>query len=286
MRPSLLVFALAAVSISQTKPPTQTRSNPLNDARLLIGAATDGKLRQVKHYLALGVPVDAQTGDGASALYAAAVSDHTDIVRLLLKSGAKPNGLSQASAPLLSTHHCGPEILKLLIDAGANIEVRSNQGWTPLFECAANGKTENVRILLAKKANPNIVDPKGDTPLHWAAGNVQIVKMLVRAGAKVNCANRDGETPLMKAALSCDRSSAQALLDAGADPKAIDIEGRTAKDLVRYRAEDWARSAKAFAQEKPGKDRFMNDLNRSNVQGFLRDAAKARRMLAFLNKIH
>ena len=64
------------------------------------------------------------------------------------------------------------------------------------------GRTEVVRILLDAGANPNVKGEHHVSCLTWAAGrgHAQVVKLLLEAGAKVNTADKHGTTPLCWAA--------------------------------------------------------------------------------------
>lgn len=71
---------------------------------------------------------------------------------------------------------------------------------TALMLAAGEGQISTVRQLIKLKANPNAKDSKGYTPLHYAAGafwssNLEIIELLVRAGAEVNLKSHMGLTP-------------------------------------------------------------------------------------------
>ena len=79
-------------------------------------------------------------------------------------------------------------------------------------------------------AKTNIVDPTGDTPLHWAVenANVPVAGVLLDHGADVNHANRRGDTPLHAAASSADWSILRLVLDRNGDPKKVNNAGESA----------------------------------------------------------
>jgi uncharacterized protein len=87
-----------------------------------------------------------------------------------------------------------------------------------------------VRDLLKQAADVNAAQGDGMTSLHWAAshGDVELSKMLLVAGANVRATTRiNGYTPLFLAAREGNAAVVAALLDAGADAKAVSVTGST-----------------------------------------------------------
>lgn len=93
---------------------------------------------------------------------------------------------------------------------------------SPLADAAERHDHAAVRALVEKGADPNVAQPDGMTPLHWAVhhDDIEIAKLLIGAKSDPKAMNRYGVTPL---ALACTNGNAQTialLLDAGADPNA------------------------------------------------------------------
>lgn len=94
----------------------------------------------------------------------------------------------------------------------------------PLIEAAKRGDVEAVRSLLDGGADPNAAQGDGLTALHLAAqeGHIEIVGLLIGAGAEVEAKTRIGDyTPLHLASGGGHASVARSLLEAGADPGAM-----------------------------------------------------------------
>ena len=62
------------------------------------------------------------------------------------------------------------EIVWLLVASGARVDARQRHGWTPLHSAAANGDAESVQALLAGGASPDIANDDGETPRDVAQG--------------------------------------------------------------------------------------------------------------------
>ena len=112
-----------------------------------------------------------------------------DVVRTLILQGDDVNsrdafgdntGLHWAASLGLA------EMARLLIDNGADLEIRNHDGNTPLHWAAGEGQKELVVILIAHGANVNARGKGGWTPLRWAEAHqyTQIARILMAAGAR------------------------------------------------------------------------------------------------------
>jgi ankyrin repeat protein len=102
---------------------------------------------------------------------------------------------------------------------------------TRLADAAMQGDRAAVKSLLLQKVEVNGPQGDGATALHWAASNedLEMVKLLLAAGANVNAATRDGGvTPLFMACTSGNAAIVEALLNAGASAKSAKPNGTTA----------------------------------------------------------
>nr|CEG03418.1 unnamed protein product [Fusarium acuminatum CS5907] len=90
------------------------------------------------------------------------------------------------------------EVVKMLLDKGADATIKTKSGWTPMGIASRNGHLEIVKLLLGKGADTIVTDGNGPTPLHYAlmGGHLEIVKMLLEKGADAAAATMDGRTPL------------------------------------------------------------------------------------------
>ena len=134
------------------------------------------------------------------------------------------------------------ESVRELIANGADVNVKEEKHdrITPLFTAVDDGNIEIVHMLLNAGAKANIRSDDKSTPLMQLDGDAspELVLLLIRYGAKVNVANTDGETALVLATASASPEVIRALIDVGADVNAADSEGVTA--LMRAAERDSA----------------------------------------------
>jgi hypothetical protein len=138
-----------------------------------------------------------------------------------------------------------PNIVKALIEAGADVDATDGWGRTALHVAAESGNPELIKLPLAHEANIHAIDCFKRTPLHWAAlkGHPDIALDLIARGAKLNEPDNMGRTPLHWAALQGHLADIKALIAAGADVNKADNDGRTAL----YLAENWGGGPEAIA---------------------------------------
>ena len=121
--------------------------------------------------------------------------------------------------------------LLILLEAGADVTAKQDHkiGFTAMNQAAYFGHAPCLRHLLLFKADVNIVDAYGGTPLVAAAlnGEEECVRVLLEAGANVNQPTTNGNTPLMKAALNGHAKCVRMLIVAGAD---VALRNKKGKD--------------------------------------------------------
>lgn len=128
--------------------------------------------------------LDQYAPHGFTALGIATHFNQEDAVRLLLSLHANPNLPSQNGfdvCPLhIATHQNFTQIGKLLIEAGANVNVFQNQKNTPLHFAAMNGNIELIIHLLENGAQVEVRNEMGETPSDLATqkGFIEIGKIL------------------------------------------------------------------------------------------------------------
>jgi ankyrin repeat protein len=152
----------------------------------LIEAVEESDFRRAQKLIAKGADVNQQNSYGYSALHVAAASGDAKVVKLLLEAGANVNARNPTGSALARAAQQGnAEIVRLLLQAGADVEAKDDSGWTPLFSAAMTGGAETVEVLLRAGVNINARANNGWTALKEAQmrGNENIVQQLKAAGA-------------------------------------------------------------------------------------------------------
>ena len=104
------------------------------------------------------------------------------------------------SIPLIiAVNHLPMDVVKKLLNQGANINIIDNYGITALMNASYWGRSYVVRLLLNRGTDINIVDIYGQTALMFAAryGRSHVVRLLLNRGADINIINKHGQSALM-----------------------------------------------------------------------------------------
>ncbi|HWT54965.1 MAG TPA: ankyrin repeat domain-containing protein [Rhodocyclaceae bacterium] len=167
-------------------------------------------------------------------LIGAAYLDDTRTVMGLVNRGMDVNSVDPAGNSLLhiAARSGNDGLIAELLKQKANPNIRNRVGDTPLMLAAYMGKQAAVDALLAGGAQINL---DGWTPLQYAvfADQPEMVAHLLAKGAKVDARAPNQQTALMLAAKSGNASVARLLLNAKADVELTDQSGETALTLAQ-----------------------------------------------------
>jgi len=132
-----------------------------------IALAANGELNKVRNYLKKGIDINARNKAKWTALAYACKYNHN-------------------------------EVIKLLVDSGANVNQTVNVGSTPLQIALNNDNTEIAEYLISHNADIDIKDIMGMTALAWSAkqGDLKNVIFLIKHGADINSINVNSRTVL------------------------------------------------------------------------------------------
>jgi ankyrin repeat protein len=179
----------------------------------------------------------------------AAWADAAGAVRQLLDDGVDPNsppGDSSLRGPFtalfFAARYGNAQMIRSLVERGAEINTRGLHGNTPLLEAADhNGPagrlpwaalSGTVKLLIELGADPRLSNQTGRSILHSLAYNQapecpELIELLIERGADVNSKDENGRTPLNTAAWSGLEGVAETLIRHGADVNASDVDGNT-----------------------------------------------------------
>lgn len=194
----------------------------------LMFASANGKSEIVKLLLQHKADLYLQNNNGETALHCAADNGHLNVVSVLLGAAedkakyinTQSNSLGTAlhiiayKAKINNEHK---KVIKLLLDNGADLYVRSKQGKDPIDIAIKRGNTEFIKSLIEYKQS-FAKNKKAETYLHRAVekGNVDIVELLIQNGTNINARNDKGLTTLDLALQKKDENITQFLKKNGA----------------------------------------------------------------------
>ena len=236
---------------SGTKPPVRSsEEEEQNDSDqdenkedLLDLASRAGSADDIRKCLQAGADILATNGGGETALHIAARSDHAENLKVLLE---------------------------VYVRIGLDINIKDDDGWTPLYGAAPYDSNNLIRAILEVKG----VDlreqiPSGETPLYRACyyGNIVGVELMLAKAKElgyniIDITNNDGWTPLHTACAEGELETVRVLLDNHAKVDGKDKIGQTALHVAS--AADRGETV-AFLLSKP-EGHTLIDLTDANKQ--------------------
>ncbi|KAL4988309.1 hypothetical protein BDW68DRAFT_196812 [Aspergillus falconensis] len=208
--------------------------------RAFVRAAQSDSELAVSTLCRQGADINAVGHEGCTALMELVSVADMEATRKLLVHGADVNAcstvnrLSSLGFAAIQGHE---EILLLLLDYGADLELRDRFGHSALQSACAENHLDCAALLLDRGANIEAVATDGRTPLILATvgGYLDIVRLLVERGANINAADSEDSTALMLAVTVQSEELVRFLLDMQADKERRDYMGRTALDIAHER---------------------------------------------------
>ena len=164
-----------------------------NRRTALLVATGANRIEAAKRLIAAGADVNAKDNREDSPYLLAAASGHLEILRMTLARGADLKSVNRYGGTGLipAAHYGHVDTVRELLGTSIDIDHVNRLGWTALLEAVILGDggprhTEIVRLLVAAGADVNLPDRSGVSPLAHArrAGQSSIVAILAGAGAR------------------------------------------------------------------------------------------------------
>jgi len=209
----------------------------------LTRAARAGHVALIELFLAQGAAIDARNLVGATALYVAAENERQASVALLLARGADPNlpGRSGVTPIAAAAFKGNDRIVEALLARRADPDVVDTTGKAAITYAAARGFASILRRLIGVGVDARRAYGNDLTALMWAAGHedgvgtravLDVIPLLLDAGAPIDAVDNRGRTALMIAAELGRGAIVETLLARGADRSIADKSGKRALDLA------------------------------------------------------
>jgi hypothetical protein len=201
----LAFLAWSSLSVAQV-PPTAAEKAAYAG---LFAAAVKGDAAQIKQLAAKSAQVDAKDAYGRTPLHVATYGAKHDAMRALVAAGANPNALENDRYDIVTISAVANDVptLKVALELGGSAKnITSRYDGTALIAAAHLGHAEVVRMLIKSSAPLDHVNNLGWTAViesivlgDGGERHVDTLKALIDAGANLNLADRQGQTPLMLA---------------------------------------------------------------------------------------
>lgn len=169
-----------------------------------------------------------------TSFYTSAAAETTTQANIQ-QSATRPNMETLKARYFDAAREGDSAMLSAFYQAGLDVNVADEKGYTALILAAYHGHTDTVNFLIGEaNANPCQEDNRGNTALMGAIfkGHVSVAKQLVFADCDIDEENEQGQTALMFASLFDRQEIINTLIDKGANPAHMDKAGNSVADIA------------------------------------------------------
>jgi ankyrin repeat protein len=164
-------------------------------------AAYNDYVDEVERLVAAGATIDSENRLGLTPVHMAAFARSSEVMSVLVRLGAivtLPPVCSWSDVFGMKEVGLCLDILKVLVESGANVSAANAEGNTAMHAASKDGRIEILDYLISVGGNVNACNLAGNTPVFWAcmAGHKDAVVTLAERGANVAISNADGIYPI------------------------------------------------------------------------------------------
>jgi hypothetical protein len=192
----------------------------------------------------------------AKALIAYGASPNTDLAKLIVTQGSGGmtiSGPGSGSVLIIAAESGNPEMISEILRYKPRLEARNRDGKTALFVAAEEYRDSDkegarvrcVRMLSKAGAKVDVRDKDGNTALHETF-QTDVAEELLKLGADVNARNKDGETPIFT---TVDQDAVGLFVKHGADLSIHNKEGNTVMDIAKKKGVAWQEALRKAIEE-------------------------------------
>jgi len=214
--------------------------------KALHWALENDDLELIKIMISKGANINIEDATGKTPLFYAIDSGNIEIIKLIIEYGGDVNYNSeQYGSSLLYASNSKAlrdeekaEVIKILINHGADAEIKGPRGKTPLHALVNETiSTTPINSLLQYPINKDLTDIFGTSALMEASmksSKIDDIGEIIKAGANLNLRHKkDASTALIQATKAHNIKAVKALLSLGANPKLYDCYNKSALSYAR-----------------------------------------------------
>lgn len=213
---------------------------PHQAMRAFVRAAQSYSDSTIQTLCRLGADIDAIGNEGCTALMELVATGNMEATKKLLVHGADVNS-SSAMNKMTSLSFAAiqgrEDFLVLLLDHGADLELRNLVGYTALHSACTENQLLCAALLLERGADSESIAADGRTPILsvTVSGDLDMVSFLIDMGVNINATDPQGDTALTLATNLEYEEVIRLLLGRQADQKKRNNMGKTALDIAKER---------------------------------------------------